>query len=341
MSKINYIMLLLSMLSLYSCKKDYQFQFDSPKKLKLNQTLNLELKEKNNQKIDKITYSLDGKSIENPKNVNVSSLKLGKHTVSALVFYENKSKKLTNTFTLLSDKKYEVYTYKVINTYPHDTKAYTQGLEFHNGFLYESTGRKGQSSLRKVELKTGKVIQQIDVPKEYFAEGMTLYNDKIYQLTWQAKKGFIYKLEDFEKIGEFNYNQSLEGWGLALANNIIYKSDGTSRIWKLDPKTLEEKGFIDVYTNTQELKELNELEYINGKLYSNVWMKNVISIINPENGAVEGVADLNGLVKDMKNSQHLTRDDVLNGIAYDKEGDRLFVTGKYWSKLFEIELIKK
>lgn len=341
MYKYSYFLLFISVLLFSSCEKEYQFQLESPKKLHLNESLNLLLKEVNDQKIDKITYSLDGKAIENPSNIDISKERLGKHSLSAVAYYGNKTKKLTNTVVFLATKAFDVYDFKVINTYPHDPTAYTQGLEYHNGYLYESTGRKGKSQLRKVALKTGKVVQKIDVPAQYFAEGMTIYKDKIYQLTWQSNKGLIYNLDDFKQIGTFDYNRSQEGWGLAFAEDKIYKSDGTSKIWILDPETLKEKSFIEVYTNKQELKEINELEYINGKLYANVWMKNVITIINPENGAVEGVADMKALVKRMVNSQHLTRDDVLNGIAYDKKGNRLFVTGKHWNTLFEIELVKR
>ena len=341
MSKINIFILLISVLLFSSCEEEYQFVFDSPKKISVNQPLNISLKEKNDQLIDKITYSLDGKTIENPSNITISDMRLGKHVVAAMVFYGNKTKKLTNTITFLADKTYDVYNYKVINTYPHDATAYTQGLEFHNGFLYESTGHYGRSSLRKVDLKTGKVLQKMEVPKKYFAEGMTIYKDKIYQLTWQNKIGLIYNLDDFEQIGTFEYGQSAEGWGLAFDGKNIYKSDGTEKIWILDPETMKEKKFIEVYTSKQALKELNELEFVNGKIYANVWMKNVITIINPKNGAVEGVADMNSLVKRMTNAQHLKKDDVLNGIAYDKVGNRLFVTGKNWNTLFEIELVKK
>jgi len=341
MSKINILFLFISVLLFSSCEEEYQFSFKSPKKLSIEKPLSILVKEKNDQIIDEITYAIDGKRIENPLNIDISAMRLGKHALTAEVTYAGKTKKLTNSITFLADKVYDVYDYRVINTYPHDAHAYTQGLEFHNGFLYESTGHHGRSSLRKVALETGKVIQQIDVPKEYFAEGMTVYKDKIYQLTWQNKKGFIYDFEDFTQIGTFDYGQSLEGWGLTFDGKNILKSDGTERIWRLDPVTMKEKSYIEVYTNKQALKELNELEYINGKIYANVWLKNVITIINPKNGAVEGVADMNSLVKRMLNAQHLKHDDVLNGIAYDKATNRLFVTGKNWNTLFEIELVKK
>jgi len=341
MSKINFFLLLISVLVFSSCETEYKFQFDSPKKIHINEVLKVSAKEINGQKMDKIIYSLDGKSIKNPSEIDITAIRLGKHVLSAILFYGHKKEKLTNTITFLAAKNYDIYDFKLINTYPHDATAYTQGLEFHNGFLYESTGRKGKSSLRKVALKTGKVIQKIEVPAEYFAEGMTIYQDKIYQLTWQSKKGFVYNLKDFKQLKVFDYEQSLEGWGLASDGTKIFKTDGSEKIWFLNPETLKETGFIEVYTNKSELKELNELEFVEGKIYANVWMKNVISIINPKNGTVEGVADLKELVEEMKKEQYLQHDDVLNGIAYDKKGKRLFVTGKHWSKLFEIELVKR
>lgn len=342
MSKVHYFFLLISLLVFTSCEDEYKFEFNSPKKIGINESLNLSIKEVKGQVFEKVTYSLDGKSLKSPSNIDISTHRLGKHVLNAIVFYGDKTKKLTNTIIFLAEKKPTVYTYDIINTYPHDAGAYTQGLEFHNGFLYESTGRKGKSSLRKVELKTGKVVKQIDIAPAYFAEGMTILNDKIYQLTWQSKKGFIYDLNKFEKIGTFDYGKSKEGWGLTNDGEKLIKTDGTEKIWFLNPKDLKENGFIEAYTNEQRVKDLNELEYINGKIYANKWQNNILLIMNPKNGAIEGIADLSGLDKEIRKTQKLdSSDDVLNGIAYDKEKDRLFVTGKHWGKLFEIKLKKK
>ncbi len=342
MSKITYLMLLISMLILTSCEEEYQFKFESPKKIGINEVFGISLREVNDQMFDKVTYSLDGKSIENPNKIDVSTQRLGKHALTAVVFYANKTKKLTNTIIFLADKKPIVYTYEIINIYPHDKGAYTQGIEFHDGFLYESTGRKGQSTLRKVELETGNVLKKVDVAPAYFAEGMTILDDKIYQLTWQSKKGFIYDLNQFKQVGTFDYGQSSEGWGLTNDGKKLIKTDGTEKIWFLDAKTLKETGYIEAYTNEQRVKDLNELEFINGKIYANKWQSNILLIMNPVNGAIEGIADLNGLEKEVSKTQKLeSTDDVLNGIAYDKVNDRLFVTGKHWGKLFEIKLVEK
>ncbi len=342
MSQKSYFLLLISVLLLTSCEKEYEFQFESPKKIAINQTLSLSVKEVNGQIIDKINYSFDGKSIDNPTSINISKERLGKHVLSAIVFYGTKTKKLTNTVILLADKEPTVYNYKVINTYPHDPEAYTQGLEYRDGYLYESTGRKGISSLRKVALKSGEILEKIDVAPDYFAEGMTILNDKIYQLTWQSKKGFIYDLKDFKQIDSFVYEQSIEGWGLTNDGEKFIKTDGTEKVWFLDSETLKENGYIEAYSNKQKVKDLNELEYVNGKIYANVWQKNIILIMNPKNGAIEGIADLNGLEKEISKTQNLDANDhVLNGIAFDKKGNRLFVTGKHWGKLFEIQLIER
>jgi glutamine cyclotransferase len=242
----------------------------------------------------------------------------------------------------MADAAPEIFTYKIINTYPHDKNAYTQGLEYYNGFLYEGTGRKGTSSIRKVDLTTGKVLQKEDLDATYFGEGITLFNNKIYQLTWQDGVGFIYDLETFKKEKEFKYTKSREGWGLTHNGEKIIKSDGTERIWFLNPETLLEESYIEAYTNQQKVEKLNELEYVNGKIYANIWQKNSILIVDPTSGKVLGVADLNGLKDEVLKTQQLEdQDEVLNGIAYDKENDRLFVTGKNWGKLFEIELLKK
>ena len=184
--------------------------------------------------------------------------------------------------------------------------------------------------------------KKIELEKKYFGEGMTIVNNKIYFLTWKSNKGFVYNLNTFELESEFSYNRSKEGWGLTHSETELIKSDGTSKIWFLDPSSQKEKRYIQAYTNKQSISQLNELEFIDGKIYANYWQKPLIAIINPNNGIVEGIANLSDLVKEIEKTQTLIKDnDVLNGIAYDKETNRLFVTGKNWQKLYEIELIKK
>jgi len=335
----------LSFILLVSCKSEYKFILNTPQKIQSNQELTISISEKNNKPIDSVQFSIGNKKIESngtTSTLNINNFKLGKHTITALVFYQNKTEKVSKTVYFMADTAPEIYTYKIINTYPHDKNAFTQGLEYYNGYLFEGTGRKGQSYIRKVELETGKALQQKDLDAAYFGEGITVFNNKIYQLTWQSGFGIVYDLETFEKEKEFKYTKSLQGWGLANNGKQLLKTDGTERIWFLNPETLLEESYIEAYTNKRKVENLNELEYINGLIYANIWQQNSILIINPQTGKVEGVADLDGLKKEILKEQNLTdSDEVLNGIAYDKENNRIFVTGKHWAKLYEIELIKK
>ncbi|MDC9723175.1 MAG: glutaminyl-peptide cyclotransferase [Urechidicola sp.] len=325
-----------------SCDDNYKFKLTTPKKLNITQELTISFADENNNPIDSVQFSIDGKAIQSDANfnaqLNISDYKLGKHTITAIAFYAKKTKKLSNTVVFLADKAPDIYTFKIINTYPHDKNAYTQGLEIHNGFLYESTGQHRKSSLRKVELETGKVLQLINLDNQYFGEGMTRFDDQIFMLTWQKGIGFIYDFETFEQKGTFKYKNSIQGWGLTNDGKHLIKTDGTERIWFLNAKTQAEESYIEAYTNKRKVESLNELEYIDGKIYANIYQQNSILIVDATTGKVEGVADLNGLRNVVE--QHSTLD-VLNGIAYDRENKKLYVTGKNWSKLFEIELIKK
>ncbi|MEJ7616172.1 MAG: glutaminyl-peptide cyclotransferase [Pyrinomonadaceae bacterium] len=216
--------------------------------------------------------------------------------------------------------------------------AYTQGLEFHDGFLYESTGRNGASSLRKVELTTGKVLQKRDVPAQYFAEGLTILNDRIYQLTWQTQKGFVYDLQTFKPLDEFSYQG--EGWGLTHDESFLILSDGTNRIRFLDPQNFAVKRTISVFDRGMPLSALNEIEFIKGVIYANVWQTDQIVQVDPETGKILGWINLAGLLR-RAGDQPVDAEAVLNGIAYDDAYDRLFITGKLWPKLFEIRLKSK
>ncbi|MFK5878940.1 MAG: glutaminyl-peptide cyclotransferase [Flavobacteriaceae bacterium] len=343
--KKSHLFLFISLLFI-SCDDNYNFKLTTPKKLNITQELTISFADKNNNPIDSVLVSIDGKLIKSNANFNatidINDYKLGRHTITAIAFYTNKTKKLSNTVIFMADKAPHLYTYKIINSYPHDKNAYTQGLEIHNGFLYESTGKNGKSSLRKVELKTGKVLQQIDLDNQYFGEGMTRFGNQIFMLTWQKGIGFIYNFETFEQKGTFKYKNSIQGWGLTNDGERLIKTDGTERIWFLNAKTQAEESFIEAYTNKREVAQLNELEYIDGKIYANIYQQNSILIVDATTGKVEGVADLNGLKAEMEKTQKLApQEEVLNGIAYDKENKKLYVTGKNWGKLFEIELIKK
>lgn len=339
------ILCLLTITLLSSCDTPHKFKVELPKSVKLNDSFTATVSEINNQPFDSIQFFVNGKQYPNTNDnsfsVNTSNIGLGKHAVKALVFYPGKVKRLNNSIEVLSNFTPDIYTYKVINTYPHDAQAFTQGLEYHDGFLYESTGQRGKSSIRKVEIKTGKVLQKIDIDKKYFGEGITIFDDKIHFLTWQSKKGFVYDRKTMKQEKEFSYGKSKEGWGLTHNNSELIKSDGTYKIWFLDPETHKEKRAIQVYHHRGKVKDLNELELINGDIYANYWKKPTIAIIDASTGAVKGLADLSGLQNQIKKAQKTGVDNVLNGIAFDAKNNRLFVTGKNWEKLFEIELIKK
>jgi glutamine cyclotransferase len=236
------------------------------------------------------------------------------------------------------DSKQPTPTYgcEVVHTWPHDREAFTQGLVFHDGKLLESTGEVGHSSLRRVEMETGKVLQKVGVPPPYFAEGITLLKGKIYQLTWQHQLGFIYDAWTFEKIGQFNYQG--EGWGLANDGESLILSDGSNHIRFLDPENFQVSKTINVVDGRTPVTELNELEYIHGEIYANLWHADRIARIDPQTGRVVGWINLAGLLSP---GEVTDEEAVLNGIAYDESGDRLFVTGKLWPKLFEIRVKQK
>jgi glutamine cyclotransferase len=228
------------------------------------------------------------------------------------------------------------YTYRVVNRFPHDSSAFTQGLVVHDGVLYESTGLYGESTLRKVALETGEVLARHDVAARYFAEGLTAWQDQLIQLTWEAQVGFIYNRETFEVLRTFQYTG--EGWGLTHDGTRLILSDGSEHLRFLDPETFEETGRVTVRDRGAVVSQLNELEFVRGEIFANVWQTDRIARISPETGVVIGWIDLAGL---QPAAQLTSIDAVLNGIAYDAGRDRLFVTGKLWPTLFEITLERR
>jgi glutamine cyclotransferase len=228
------------------------------------------------------------------------------------------------------------YTYAVVQSFPHDPDAFTQGLVYHNGFLYEGTGLEGRSSLRRVRLETGEIVQRLDLPYEYFGEGIALVRNQILQLTWKSQVGFVYDLRTFQQLRRFSYMG--EGWGLTSNGDDVYMSDGSADIRILDATTLSEKRRIHVHDGPKAIDQLNELEYIDGQIFANIWETNRIARIAPQTGEVVGWIDLTGLLSPM---YQLERGAVLNGIAYDTARKRLFVTGKLWPRLFEIQVVPK
>jgi glutaminyl-peptide cyclotransferase len=228
------------------------------------------------------------------------------------------------------------YTYEVVNRYPHDAGAYTQGLVYHEGALFESTGLYGSSSLRKVELETGQVVRKVDLPPQYFGEGLALFDGRAIQLTWQTQLGFVYDQSSFEVQRTFGY--AGEGWGLAQDGESLIMSDGTDQIRFFDPETFQTRRAVSVTYDGRPVRQLNELEYIAGEIYANVYLTDRIARIDPQSGRVTAWVDLAGLLAPEDRRGQV---DVLNGIAYDAGGDRLFVTGKLWPKLFEVKLRQK
>ena len=225
-----------------------------------------------------------------------------------------------------------VYGYEVVNVYPHDRNAFTQGLLYRDGMLYESTGLNGRSSLRKVQLETGKVLQQVSVESRYFAEGLTDWGSRLIQLTWDTNVGFVYDLASFKRFQTFSYEG--EGWGLARDARRIVRSAGSPTLRFLDPQTLKVVGRLPVTDGNLPVDDLNELEVIDGQVYANVWLTDRIAMISPDNGRVTGWINLAGLMP----RGSVSGDAVLNGIAYDAQRKRLFVTGKLWPSLFEIRI---
>ena len=228
------------------------------------------------------------------------------------------------------------YTFKIVRAFPHDTTAFTQGLAYRDGFLYEGTGLNGRSSLRKVRLETGEVVQRVDLAQEFFGEGITLLKNEVVQLTWLSHTGFVYNVSDFRLLRRFSY--SGEGWGLTTNGREVFMSDGTPTIRVLDPNTLEKKRRFTVQDGRALIDRLNELEFVDGEIFANVWQSDRIARISPQSGKIVGWIDLKGLLSPI---YRLESGAVLNGIAYDSNRKRLFVTGKLWPSIFEIRLVPK
>jgi glutamine cyclotransferase len=238
---------------------------------------------------------------------------------------------------LLSDIVPVNYTYRVVRDYPHDRGAFTQGLEYHNGFMYEGTGNIGKSSLRKVELNTGEILKFRALPSDIFGEGITRINNRIFQVSYQSQVGFVYDAESFELLQKIFY-QNREGWGLTNNGSEIIMSEGSNILYFMDTTYFSQVRTVGVYDHQSEVNMLNELEFIEGKVYANRYLTDEIVIIDPNTGKVEGKIDMKGLLKPSLRNQST---DVLNGIAYDREGKRIFVTGKNWPRLFEVQFVRK
>ena len=315
--------------------KHFLIQTNADKNVISNKdTLKLSLSNPSNKKIDSVNYVMNNSPVADIFSLQNSSL--GEKMIKAEVFYDGKKEVALQKVIVVNGSTPKLYTYELLNTYPHDITSYTQGLEFYKGVLYESTGQYGESKLRALNYKNDAILNNVNLSRSYFGEGLTVINDKIYQLTWKEGRGLIYDVNTFEILGSFNYGQSKEGWGLCNDGRQLYKTDGSENIWILNAETLEEEGFVQAYTNKGRLTNLNELEWVEGKIYANRFQKNGVAIINPINGAIEAVLDFKDLKNKVTNHPGL---DVLNGMAYNPDTKTLFVTGKRWDKLFEVRII--
>ncbi len=310
-----------------------------------NEVLSLELNNPENKKIDSIIYYVNDKKIASKKGLekvdfNLKDAKLGYQNLKALVYFESDSagKEITSRVEMVSSVQPKLLKYTIVNTFAHDTLSFTEGLEFIRDTLFESTGSGGdrKSFFRKYDYKSMKVYKQNDLETQYFGEGITMINNKIYQLTWQSNVGFIYNLNTLKREKTFTYDKKIEGWGMTNDGTCIYQSDGTEKIWKMNPNTQKMIDYINVYAGSDKIKSVNELEWINGKIYCNIWQKDAIAVVNPATGAVEGILNMADLRKSLKAKNA----EVLNGIAYNPNTKTIFVTGKNWDKMFEIKVVE-
>ena len=319
--------------------RNFSIVVDNANALHANARLDVRLDNKTGAPVDSVRYLLDGLELpaEDGK-ITLKTTRLGTRNLQALVYTGGQEVQLNKEIVLLADRPPELYTYEVIGEFPHDREAFTQGLEFQGDTLYESTGRKGASTLRKVDYRTGEVLASVSLDSQYFGEGLTILSDTIYMLTWKAGKGLLFDRTSLGQLGSFSYGESKEGWGLCNDGEKLYKSDGTQRIWILDPETLREEEYIETVTDKSVFNKANELEYVKGKLYANVWQKESMMIIDARTGAIEGVVNFGGLKQRVTQHRDL---DVFNGVAYHPGRETFFVTGKYWDKLFEVRILKR
>lgn len=283
--------------------------------------------------INKLTFS--DYIIESGKiKILTSSLRAGSNQIN--ITLKQGTEHLSGWFSIviISRTAPREYTYRVVNRFPHDDRSYTQGLEFYEGYMYEGSGQYGESMLRKYKLETGELIQSYNLPNNVFGEGIVVYKQKIYQLTWQSRIAYEFDLKTFKLLRTFEFNT--EGWGLTKYNDMLVMSDGSNRLYFLNPDNFIEVDRLEVYNHVGPVTQLNELELIDGYIYANIYLTNNIVIINPKTGFVEGIIKLDNLLDESKVKRN---PDVLNGIAYDASKKRLLVTGKYWPEIYQIELI--
>ncbi len=352
---INYLLLILSLVILSNCGgKEKKTSSPRIRKLSkivspkydavftLNDTLNFKIATlQDTVTIDSFIVKSKKYLIFNSKHSSKTARisKTGITNLSVEAYLSNGKKESHSLkITMLSDVKPDLYSYQKNNVYYHDSEAYTQGLIYEKDYFYESTGQNGASSLRKVEVSTGKVLKQIDLENQYFGEGIATLNDKIYMLTYKSRQGFVYNKNTFEQLETFNFaTQTTEGWGITAIGDSLVMSDGSENLYYLNPETLALTSKIQVYDQYRPIKNLNELELVHGKIYANIYQSDEIAIINPLSGKLEGRINLTGIFNKRNYNKKI---DVLNGIAYDKANGRLFVTGKWYPELYEIDIYK-
>ena len=340
-----FAIILLGVIAL-GCKEDENelkklFSIENPSIkpiLKLEESIDLILQNKENKAIDSVVYTINDTKIGTAKGNQklpfaLSKLKLGNQTLKASVYFEGKSIAIETSFSIYASREPQLLNFTIVNTYPHDNKAYTQGFEFYNGILLEGTGQYSESTLRKTDSKTGKVIQQIKLEDNYFGEGITVLNGKIYQLTWKEKTGFVYDANTLVLEKKFTFET--DGWGLTNDGTNLYMSDGSEKIYRIDPTTFKVIDSINVYTAGSRIEAINEMEWINGKIWANIYQKDVIAVIDPKTGTVENI--INCVTLKGKVTQHPELD-YFNGIAYNPNTKTYFVTGKNWDKTFELKI---
>jgi glutamine cyclotransferase len=347
MRNYNFLSFILLGITLTSCNptkkgENTLFTFDISKikeQYQPQEAVELGISNPNSKTIDSIIYYVNDKKIASKKGLDkitfeLKGQKLGYQNLKALVYYEGENSEATARVELVSNIQPKLLKYSIINTFPHDTASFTEGLEFYKDTLYESIGLYKKSKLLKTDYRTGKIYKSLQLDNKYFGEGITFLNNKIYQLTWQEKTGFIYNAATWKLEKTFAFDKDIEGWGMTNDGKYIYQTDKTEKIWKMDPETQKMIDYINVYSGSSKIKAINELEWINGKIYTNVWQKDAIAVVNPANGAVEAILDLSGLRKLI----NATPEDFLNGIAYNPKTKTIFVTGKNWNKMFEIKV---
>lgn len=366
---MTYVLYLLCALSIYACgsnkKNDKEkkapsttetakdepryvnsIRLTSPVKNKVydfNEEITLAFENKERFSIDSAAIYIDGRLIATTgKDVKsytcrIPAEKVGTRTIKVMVWHpENKRGIATTTIRVKPDQAPQSYNYEVIAVYPHDPQAYTQGLIYQDGYLYEGTGQYGESSIRKTEIKSGKTLSVLNIDSQLFGEGITIYRDKIYQITWRSRKGFIYDLKTFSLESTFSYNS--EGWGITTVGDELIMSDGSNKLYHIAPSTFNILKETEVWDHNGPVDQLNELEYIDGLVWANVWLTDRIVAIDPTTGAVKGELDLSSLLAASDKIRLDDKDDVLNGIAWNPEKKTFYVTGKRWPKLFEIKV---